>query len=73
MEKDLKEALTKIKKLEAEIEFQKFHKERYLEMLPDNVCYDSCDTCSELYFEDTGELAHCPCKKKHLTSINPKP
>jgi hypothetical protein len=39
---------------------ENYHKERYRAMLPDNICYDFCFNCNELWWEDT--LDSCMCK-----------
>lgn len=45
-------------------ERQRFHKERYQDMLPDNICYDACDGCAEFWFE--GQCETCTiCESRH--------
>ena len=42
------------------MDMQEYHKKRYIEMLPDNIFYDSCIECGEIWWE--GRLKECICK-----------
>jgi hypothetical protein len=33
--------------------------EHFRDMLPDNICYDHCDTCRWKWFEDQGNITKC--------------
>lgn len=50
--------MCKYKKL---YEKEKFHKERYRNMLSDNICYDCCANCREQWYE--GKLKRCACRE----------
>ena len=53
-----KQKLDKYKKKMQEndelLEISECHKERYKDMLPDNICYDRCVVCCEKWFESRG-------------------
>lgn len=50
--------------LNYKIAILEYHKERYRNMLSDNICYDICTYCEEKWYEDT--LGKCACGEFYL-------
>lgn len=52
-----------------EYQISEYHKNRYINMLPDNIFYDTCDGCEEIWYENIGSLKKCFCKNFRLCEI----
>ena len=46
-----------------ELETAKKVADRYKDMLPDNICYDACQICEAIWYQNQGPMTRCQCQE----------